>query len=372
MGSIVEKDSGRSSIGNVLIIGNQSLSSTIVHALSHNPSLRISVLTSPSQTPPTLSHSHSHPQITHKTTDFSPPSLRTAFAHQDLIISTISGGDYALQTRIINAAVSAGVPRFIPHEFGPDSLNLRVQDRLPPAAERARVIRYLRGMQNEPEHPSTVPSPPSASINGCGEHCTHDHSLTAEDSGVEVEISSGFSAPFSWVAIACGCILDAKLTSGDLGFHLKWQSATIHGDGSERFAATSLAYVGQIVASVIEKWDDDRVRNRYLCVSGTVTTANEVIECLMEKTGKEWEVGYVEVGECVKEGRRRIETGWPDAGMFLMEKSVLVDEEVSAVEGFISGEGRAVLGLGEENVVDVVERAVEDFGVNGKGDCGCS
>ncbi|OCK78542.1 hypothetical protein K432DRAFT_444556 [Lepidopterella palustris CBS 459.81] len=362
-----------SEIKKVLVIGNESLSSTILKALDSvtqadgQPAYNLTVLTYPSQA--VKAPSQSLIKIAHKTSDFTPASLRSAFAGQDLIIITISGGDYSLQVRIINAAVAAGVKRCIPHEFGPDSLNEDIQARLPPIEERARIIRYLRSIQTAGSQPSGIPSVANGYANHAGKGCGYSsHDGDIED-GVNSQTSSGHKIPFEWVAVAVGCILDTKLVSGDLGFDIKWQSATIHGSGNESFAASSLQRVGEVIASIIQHWD--QVKNRYLYAAGLITSANEIVGTLQKATGKEWTVGYAETVECVREGQARIERGFPDAGMFLMERSVLFDRELKAVEAFERNSANKTLGLAQESVDRVVSGAVHEFQHSGKVDCGC-
>ncbi|KAK5188077.1 hypothetical protein LTR16_008793, partial [Cryomyces antarcticus] len=175
-----------------------------------------------------------------KLSDFA--ALTAAFKGQDLVISTGSGGDFELQARIIDAAIAAGVARFIPAEFGHDSRNERVQERLPPSKQRALVIEYLQ--------------------------------------------SKAIEGDIEWTALAVGVLLDERLRSGDLGFELAWQSATVHGTGDEHFAATSFERVGVAVASILLRWED--VKDRYLYCSGCSVTANEIVRALEKVTGKEW------------------------------------------------------------------------------------
>jgi hypothetical protein len=261
-----------------------------------------------------------------RTSDFSSSSLESAFAGHDLIISTISGGDYDLQVRIIDAAVASGVRRFIPHEFGQDSLSKGVQERIPRSTVRARVIDYLRHV-------------------------------------------SDTTAAFEWVAVAIGCILDSMLISGDLGFDLQWQSATIHGTGNERFAATSLGRVGVVTASVIRNWNE--VKNQYIYAAGVLVSAKEILASLERLTGSTWSAGFSDVEGCVREGESRIERGFPDAGMFLMERSILYDEQLDAVCAFQDQDAKEILQLEPDDVNNIVGEALHSFKHRGKPGCGC-
>ncbi|KAF2183091.1 hypothetical protein K469DRAFT_739940 [Zopfia rhizophila CBS 207.26] len=256
----------------LLAVGDQALSCAIIYALIPPSSVNISA-------PHTVSaltnsfqllylHQRASPSlIGHKTTNFS----------SNLIINTASGGDYDFQVRLINAAVATRVRRFIPHEFEHDSLNERVQERSVSSAERA----------NE------------------------DHDTN-----------------FERVGIGVGCILDTRLTSGDLDFDMQWQSATIHDTGNTRFPASSFERVG---------------RNQFLYAAGVLTSAYE------RSTGSEWSA------------TARIARGFPDVGMFLMERSILYDEGVESSRRLPAS----------QTVEGIASTTYHGFKHRGKGHCGC-
>ncbi|OJD36237.1 uncharacterized protein BKCO1_1200061 [Diplodia corticola] len=413
-------------IRNITVVGDTYLAQSILDALgeldpprqltllipstagpsAHSPLLSSSTTTtttnhhhSDSDSDSDSHHSHPHHPIRHLPADFSSPSsLRAALAGQDLVISTDGGGGgggdyYAAQTRLVNAAVQARVPRFVPAEFGADSLNERVAGRLPPHAQRARLIGFLRAMESEGKSGDGTVAGGDGDGDGdgevggdegggkggcCADGCGHGHGHgDAEGDAVEVvQTSGGFDDPFSWVAVAAGALLGARLD--DLGFDIKWQSATVYGDGDgdaggrDRafFAVSSLAWVGRSVARVVERWD--AVRNSYLYAAGAVTSADEVVACLQAATGKEWAVGTADVAECVAEAERCLRRGFPDAGIALMERSVLYDTSLGAVDSFRTKSANDLLGLGREKVEDIIIGAVHDFQNHGKADCGCS
>ena len=262
----------------------------------------------------------------HKT-DFSSESLRTLFCEVKpyALFSTFSAGSLEAQKSIIDAAISAGIRRFIPAEFGQDSQNTSLQQRLPPLQGRAKVIQYLKELSKDDK--------------------------------------------IQWVAVATGAQLDQALISGNLGFDMKWQSVTIHGTGDERFAASSTSWNGKVARAILDHWD--KVRDQYVYAAGLITTANECLSALQDSTGQEWTRGNNDVEDMVREAEQRINRGFPDAGMFLLEKSVLCDESLSAVKPFKDNDAKEVLGLQAEDLGSLVKRAVHDFRHHGKGDCGC-
>jgi hypothetical protein len=301
----------------------------LVPSSFHRENLRcqVCVLTYPSQTlslPPHVSPYF----VEHKTSDFTPKSLREAFAGQDLVISTMFGGDFEMQVSLIDAMVAAGVKRFIPHEFGHDTLNQGIQERIPKYAARAKVLEHL-----------------------------------------ENNVSKG-SPGFDWIGIATGYTLDTGLISGDLGFDMTWHSATVPGVGTELFAASSLERVGQVVRSVIQRWE--QINSHYVYAAGVVTSANQVIRYAQSATGQKWTVGNHDVEDSVREGNARIERGFPDAGMALLERSVLYDEKLNASAPFRSRSSNDMLQLQPEEVQTIVETSYRDLQAHGKPGCACS
>ncbi|KAK5115723.1 hypothetical protein LTR62_000812 [Meristemomyces frigidus] len=308
-------------LNSIVVIGTNPIATSITTTLSEANTLKINQIVHrrSSLTPAN--------QVSVHESNFTPPSLHQLLLtlQPDIIISTSNGGDFAFQRLLIDTAISAGVQRFVPAEFGQDSLNERLQERLPPSRVRARVVEYLR-------------------------ECARLGSI-------------------EWVGVATGVALDEGIGGGKLGFDLKWHSATI-GLGPELFAASSTAFIGRAVGAVLERWEE--VRNQYLYCAGLRTTADEVLASLVRITGRKWEAGRTEVEDMVREGESRIARGFPDAGMFLMERSVLYDGALGAVRPFIEEDAKGLLGLDGEELEGAVGAAVHRYKHYGKEDCGCS
>lgn len=263
--------------------------------------------------------------------------------HPDIVIDTTSTSSFDTEggsgkKALIDFFLAAGIPRFMPCDFGHDSLNPGIQGRLPVYRERARVVEYLQQLVSS-----------SFSDNGGREK-------------------------FTWCAVACGVILDRGISSKNLGFDLAWRNASMHGSGDERFAASSSAWIGRVLCGVVEHWDDRGVRNQYLRAAESVTTANEVLRALesaMSNDGRPWTAERGDVEVCVREAEKRIERGFPDAGMFLLERSVLYDESLNAVEAFEREDANGVLGLKREGLEGTVREVVREYRDDGGGKAGC-
>ena len=121
---------------------------------------------------------------------------------------------------------------------------------------------------------------------------------------------------------------------------------------------------------MIERWQE--VKNQYLYVAGVTTSANEVIDQLEKITSKSFVAGRAEVEECVREAERRLEQGFPDAGMFLMERSVPYDQKIDAVRSFEESDAVSKLGLEKERIADTIKGVVHNQQHHGGAPgCGC-
>jgi hypothetical protein len=216
----------------------------------------------------------------------------------------------------------------MPNEFGLDSQNPHIRTRLPSYETRARVLEYLQELQAK---------------------------------GRDID----------YVALTTGLILDRAIVDKNvLGIELKWQSASLPGNGTQQIPVVSLERVGLLVAAVVRNWA--ALRNSRLYASSALTTLAQVIEYLQAAMKTNMEVNYVAIEDLEREAERRLKGGWPDAGWALLERCVLFDMSLGATRPFLASSDGKRLGLGNERVEDIVSSAVRGWEHEEKGDCGCS
>lgn len=131
-------------IKNVAIIGaSGNLGPSILNALLAEGSFTVTVLSR-------LKSKATFPDSVRVIkTDFSDASLIKDFAGQDAVISTVGSEAVASQTRYIDAAIAAGVKRFIPSEFGSDGSDPKALEIAPIFAPKLKVLRYLEEKASE-------------------------------------------------------------------------------------------------------------------------------------------------------------------------------------------------------------------------------
>lgn len=109
-----------SPIKNVLIIGaGGRLGPSILSAFEADPHFTVSVLARHSS----KSTFSSHLKVHRIGDDYPEAELLEAFKGQDAVISAIATSAAVQQKAIIDAAIKAGVKRFVPSEFGSDTRN---------------------------------------------------------------------------------------------------------------------------------------------------------------------------------------------------------------------------------------------------------
>lgn len=117
--------------------GSGTLGPSIIKSL--NGAFNISVLSRPD------SKSTFPAGVKKITCDFSRASLVESFKGQDAVIDLIAQNSLDERKKVINAAVDAGVQRFIPSEFSGNMENKNNVSVVPLFAERVAVRDYING-----------------------------------------------------------------------------------------------------------------------------------------------------------------------------------------------------------------------------------
>lgn len=76
-------------------------------------------------------------------------SLKSAFQGQDAVVSLVASHVLASQSKLIDAAIAAGVKRYIPSEFGSNTVDPRNMEAVPLFKGKVDVQDYLKSKENE-------------------------------------------------------------------------------------------------------------------------------------------------------------------------------------------------------------------------------
>jgi nucleoside-diphosphate-sugar epimerase len=176
-------------------------------------------------------------------TDYSESSLVDALKGQDAVIASLGGAVLDLQKKVIDAAVKAGVKRFIPSEFGSDTRDPKIVAAVPLFKSKSDVLEYAA---------SAAASNPQFSFTGV------------------------FTGPF----------FDWSIRVGYLDFNLQNQTVQIWDDGNTKFSTSNLARVGQAAAAVLKH--PAETQNKSIYIHSFAVSQNEILAALEKHTGKTW------------------------------------------------------------------------------------
>jgi hypothetical protein len=188
-------------------------------------------------------------------------SLKEAFKGQDVVISLVAGVVLGDQNKLIDAAIAAGVQRFLPSEFGSDTTDPRLIAAVPMNAAKTSTVEYLKSKESE----------------------------------------------LSWTSVVTGPFLDWAFPVGFHGFDLANKRANIYDGGDARYSSTNLHTIALAVIRALEK--PDLTKNQYVYVSGIDTTQNEILAALEKITGQKWSVTHGTTKELLANGNAKIAKG---------------------------------------------------------------
>lgn len=264
--------------------------------------------------------------------EYTTKELIAAFQGQDAVISAISTtpitaeeGITGLAYRLIDAALAAGVKRFVPSEFGANNLDVRSRKLVPVYDRKGAMLEYL--------------------IAVCAS-ASNKHGMT-------------------WTSICCGSwldwALDPKASGNFLGIDVARREARVWDSGQSRFAVTTSHNTGLAVARALLQSDETANKQIYLCDFTTSTLA--VVHEFEHQTGLKWELGWKDSAPEVERLREQFAAGDFNATWGLLSLSFTADIDVgfdfeadAKKELWNSKLGLPEVGL-ESVVADAIERA---------------
>ncbi|KAJ6178910.1 hypothetical protein N7519_009371 [Penicillium mononematosum] len=252
------------------------------------------------------------PGVTLLKTDYSETDLEAAFKGKDVVISAVGASAFGEQKKFVDAAVRAGVKRFIPSEFSVNSQNDAVVQLLPLFGQKKELIEYLKSKETD---------------------------------------------GLTWTGIATSGLFDWGLANGFLEFDIASRTATIWDGGNKGFTLTNQRALGEAVASVLAH--PHETRNQFLFIASVETTQKDILAALEEESGLKWTVNETTTNIQVNEGVEKLAAG-DFNGAFSLVRATVFGNTPGLHSNYAKEEKLAnnVLGLGMETVNDVVKRVL--------------
>ncbi|KAF5010289.1 hypothetical protein FDECE_3539 [Fusarium decemcellulare] len=246
-----------------------------------------------------------------KVVDFdSSEALFDAFKGQDAVIDVTMSPDAAMPLRMIDAAVEAGVKRFIPSEFSLDPQNAAGRA-VPVYMFKNQVIDRLK------------------------------------------ELAAANKMTFT--SISNGAFLDWNLRTGFFKIDLKNKKAELLNGGEVVVPWTLLEQVGKAVVGVLSHLEE--TKNRFVYISNVEKTQKEMVALAQEALGKDgWDVSTLDMDKVYRESLAQLQAG--NATFEVMGNMILYCNSKPELGGTWAKNDNALLGLealSDEKVKELIK-----------------
>ncbi|KIM99301.1 hypothetical protein OIDMADRAFT_166926 [Oidiodendron maius Zn] len=189
-------------------------------------------------------------------------SLTAALKGIDGLVSTVAGTAVENQTVLIDAAIAAGVKRFIPSEYGTCTTSPKVKD-MPFYAPVFKIKQYL-----------------------------------------EEKAKAG---ELTWTVLACGAFSDF-LFGGSMFLDFANHKTTLFDEGDNRISITSMPNVGKAIIGILRNFE--ATKNKIVRTSQAILTQNGLLKTAEElRPDIKWESSKVQASVILKEGLDGLEAG---------------------------------------------------------------
>ena len=241
---------------------------------------------------------------------FAVADLVPIFRGQDAVVVTIKGTQVDIQKRLADAAVQAGVQRFIPADFGScDSSSPHAQDCVPLFANKTELRSYL------------------------------------------TQLAEG-NEGFTWSSIVCGHFFD-----WDTAFLHIWpkeKRADVVKAGDLKASYSTLARVGEATSRILQR--PDETANRVLFIQSFCVTQVEIVKAFEKASGSEYEVAWLDADSYEREQKAKRDEGDAAAIENLVWLLGAIEGNWEERDEFAMG----LLGLGNEDLDGAVEKVVNE------------
>ncbi|KAK9252679.1 NmrA-like family-domain-containing protein [Lipomyces tetrasporus] len=189
-------------------------------------------------------------------------SLTAALKGIDGLVSTMAAAAIENQTVLIDAAIAAGVKRFMPSEYGSCTTSPKLEA-LPIYAPMFKIRQYLQ--------------------------------------------EKAKAGKLTWTVLACGAFLDF-LFGGPMLLDYANHKAILFDEGDNRISSTSLPNVGKAIVGIFKNFE--ATKNKIVRSSEVILTQNKLLRIAEGvRPDIKWETSKVQTSAVLKEGLDELSAG---------------------------------------------------------------
>jgi nucleoside-diphosphate-sugar epimerase len=297
---------------NILLVGAAgSMGSVMLTALQAEPSFTVTVLRRES------SKAAAPEGIRSVTVPDSYPTadLVAAFRGQDVVVNCMTSLSVADQLRMVDAALEAGVQRYVPSEFGLNNARPDAQALNSVFADKGRVrARLVRGQD-----------------------------------------------ALEWMAVSCGMWLRWSVAHEFLGVHARERRMVFWDDGEGIFSCTTEENTARGLVEALRRRGE--TSNRNIMLSDFAVSQRELLACIEKVQGAKYTVEHINTDELIREKQEAVRNGDQSATYALIETGFVTGRFGGHLEKEPGEIMNKKLGLEEHTLEEVVKDALRNVGV---------
>ncbi|ETS85257.1 hypothetical protein PFICI_03282 [Pestalotiopsis fici W106-1] len=302
-----------STFKNILLIGaTGSIGSVVLEALTKELSFTLTVL----QRASSKAKLPEHLRAVIIADSYPTEDLVQAFKGQDVIVNCMTSLSVMDQFRMIDAAISAGVKRYVPSEYGLNNMRPEAQALNAVFRAKGKVQEYLRARAAE---------------------------------GV-----------IEWMSVSCGMWIKWSMAHEFLGMHVAERRFVFWDDGDGFFSCTTEENTAAGLIEALKRPGETKNNNIFL--SDFAISQKQLLEVIEKIQGVKYATEKVDSYALIKEKQAEVENGNDLATFTLIETGFVTGR----YGGHLEEEGRVMneqLGLPKRELEEVVKGALISLNV---------
>ncbi|EHK23109.1 uncharacterized protein TRIVIDRAFT_27827 [Trichoderma virens Gv29-8] len=301
---------------NIILIGAAgSIGSVVLAALEKEPSFTITLI----QRASSKAKMPAHLKAITVPDSYPTDELIPAFRGQDVVINCMTSLSVADQFRIIDAAIAAGVRRYVPSEYGLNNMRRDAQALNLVFHDKGKIQEYLRAKAQ---------------------------------AGV-----------IEWMSISCGMWIRWSMAHDFLGMHIGERRFVFWDDGEGYFSCTTEenSAQGLVNALLTAGTDRDVWKNTNVYLSDFAITQKQLLEAIERIQGVKYTTESIDGHKFIEEKQAAVAAGNATATFDLIETGFVTGR----YGGHLEKEGEIQndkLGLPKQTLDEVVKAALEAYG----------
>ncbi|KAI6093008.1 NmrA-like family protein [Hypoxylon rubiginosum] len=299
---------------NILLIGaSGSIGSVMLDAFQKEPSFTLTVLQRASSKfqPPKNIRAITIPD------SYPTDELVAAFKGQDVVVNCMTTLSVADQFRMVDAAIAAGVRRYIPSEYGLDNMKPEAQALNAVFHDKGKVQEYLRAK--------------------------------AADGAIE------------WMSISCGMWIKWSMAHDFLGMHVRDGKFVFWDDGEGYFSCTTEENTAAGLINALKRPQETKNQNVFL--SDFAVTQKELLASIEKLQGVKYATETIDSEALIREKQEAVRGGDQFATFALIETGFVTGRFGGHLEKEPGEIWNEKLGLPKHTLNEVVAGALRSMGI---------